>query len=99
MTRLVLVGILVSLANVAEADQLQFKIQVDGGTTYASFANVRLLDAQNLEKFRGDADRYGRIETNIAPGNYRAIVVVRGQTKTTNVSLTGGSNLRAVTLN
>ena len=97
MTCLVM-AIFLSLVNVAEADQLQFRIQVNGGATDASFANVRLLNAQNVEQFKGDADRYGRIEARIAPGNYRAVVSVRGQTKTGTVNLTGGGNLQIVTL-
>jgi hypothetical protein len=99
IVRLAVVGALVSLSNVAGADQLQFRIQINSGMTYASFANVRLLNAQNVEQFRGDADRYGRIEANVAPGDYRALVVVRGQTKSKSVRLTGTSNLQVVTLN
>jgi hypothetical protein len=99
ITRLVFAAALVFFANVADADQLQFKIRISDGTTYASFANVRLIDGKNVEQFRGDTDRYGRIEANIAQGNYRAVVVVRGQTKATSVNLRGGRNLQVVTLN
>ena len=99
INRLVCVAALVCLAHIAEADQLQFKMQANGGTTYASFASVQLLDAQGKVQFRGDADRFGRIEAAAAPGNYRASVTIRGQTKTANVRLTGGNGLQVVTLN
>jgi hypothetical protein len=98
LKRLVL-GALLAVAPVAHADQMQFKIQGDGGTTYASFANIRLLDAQNKQQFAGDTDRYGRINANVAPGNYRAIVNMYGKTKAVHVRLTGANNLQVITLN
>ena len=85
-------------ARAADADQLQFKIAVSGGTSYASLAEVRLTDAQNHQVFRGYTDRYGRINVPVPPGKYRAVVNASGQTKTKTIELTGAAKLRVVTL-
>ena len=85
-------------ARVADADQLQFRIAVSGGDTYASLAEVRLTDAQNHQVFRGYTDRYGRINVPIPPGKYRAAVNASGQTKTKTIDLTGAAKLRVITL-
>jgi len=92
-------GVLFCLASTADADQVQFKILVNGRATYASFANVQVLNPRNIEQFRGDTDRYGRIRLDIPPGDYRAVVAVRGTTKTANLKLTGETKLRVVVLN
>jgi len=86
------------VARAADADQLQFRIAVSGGDTYASLAEVRLTDAQNHQVFRGYTDRYGRINVPIPPGKYRAAVNASGQTKTKPIDLTGGAKLRVITL-
>jgi len=85
-------------ARAADADQLQFRIAVSGGVTYASLAEVRVTDAQNHQVFRGYTDRYGRINVPIPPGKYRAAVNASGQTKTKPIDLTGGAKLRVITL-
>jgi hypothetical protein len=85
-------------ARAAGADQLQFRIAVSGGESYASLAEVRLTDAQNHQVFRGYTDRFGRINVPVPPGKYRAIVNASGQTKTRAIELTGVAKLRVVTL-
>jgi hypothetical protein len=85
-------------ASAAGADQLQFKIDVGGGTSYAAFAQVRVLNDENRQVFGGYADRYGRVNVPIPPGRYRAVVVTHGQTKMKSIELTGARGLRLVTL-
>jgi len=85
-------------ARAADADQLQFRIAVSGGASYASLAEVRLTDAQNHQVFRGYTDRYGRINVPVPPGKYRAVVNASGQTKTKTIELTGAAKLRVITV-
>jgi len=85
-------------ASAARADQLQFKIAVSGGASYASFAEVQLIDAQHRQAFRGYTDRFGRINVPLSPGKYQAVVITSGQKKTKMVELTGASKLRLVML-
>ena len=92
-------GLALSLATTAGADQLQFQVSDASGTTYAAFATVHVTDSQSVERFVGDADRYGRVLIQHAPGSYRAVVIVRGTTKTTELQLTGDRQLRVITLN
>jgi hypothetical protein len=98
MARILLMAAVVLVGYVAEADQLQFRIAIEGGNSYASFAKVRLLDAQDQQVFRGYTDRYGRTAVSIRPGRYRAIVVTSGRTRAKMIELTGASRLRLVTL-
>jgi hypothetical protein len=85
-------------ARAADADQLQFKIAVSGGESYASLAEVRLTDAQNHQVFRGYTDRYGRIHVPVPPGKYRVVVNASGQTRTKMIDLTGAAKLRIIML-
>ena len=82
----------------AGADPLQFKIAVSDGTSYASFAEVKLLNTQNQQVFRGSTDRYGRINAAIPAGQYRAIVVTSGESKEKMIRLRGTKKLQVVTL-
>lgn len=82
----------------AGADVLQFKIAVGGGTSYASFAEVRLMNTQDRQVFRGFTDRYGRINAAIPAGQYRAIVVTSGESKERMIQLRGTKKLQVVTL-
>jgi len=86
------------VARAAGADPLQFRIAVGGQTSYASFAQIRLLNAENRPIFEGYTDRYGRVNVPIAPGRYRAVVITSGQTRTKVIDLTGAKGLRLVTL-
>jgi len=85
-------------ARAAAADQLQFRVAVSGGDSYASLAEVRLTDAQDHQVFHGYTDRFGRINVPLPPGKYRAVVSVSGQKKTKTIDFTGGAKLRVVTL-
>jgi hypothetical protein len=87
------------LTTAGQADQLQFQVSDGSGTSFAAFATVHVFNSQNVEQFVGDADRFGRIVVNIAPGTYRAVMIVRGTTKSTELRLSGEQGLRVITLN
>lgn len=97
MRVLFLAGIILVPAG-AGADPLQFKIAVGGGTSYASFAEVRLMNTRDRQVFRGFTDRYGRINAAIPAGQYRAIVVTSGESKERMIRLRGAKTLQVVTL-
>lgn len=95
---MLLVAGVILMPDGAGADFLQFKIVVGDGTSYASFAEVRLLNTQNQQVFRGYADRYGRVNAAVSAGRYRAIVGKSGETKEKVIQLRGSKTLQVITL-
>jgi len=95
MNRLLL--LLMSCVPVAtQADTLQF--EVGRGGAFASYAHVEVWTMQGQRVYEGTADGYGRISAPLAAGDYRVSVTTRAGAKSSNVHLTGGNVLHAVTL-
>jgi hypothetical protein len=88
-------------ATAANADQFQFTIGSGNSASYASYATVRVLTANNKEIFRGFADRYGRVSIVVPPGQPQEVVVIvvmQGREMRTPLRLTGASGLRPIIL-
>jgi hypothetical protein len=93
--------VLMFAANAALADQFQFTIGSGTNASYASYANVRVLNSANKEIFKGFADRYGRISIVVPPGQPQQVVVIvvmQGKEMMTPLRLTGASGLRPINL-
>jgi len=86
----------VLLPSPSQADPLQFTL--GPRAAFAAYATVRVVDANNSEKFSGVADRLGRIAVTLPPGTYRAIVTSRGTSFSSDIQIIGAGSLKTIAL-